>query len=72
MLLLSLPPRTPSSLPPHTSYPFPRSPAPTQMLLLSLSPRILLLESFLDQSTCDALRALATPRLTKSRVSTGE
>jgi len=44
---------------------------PTQLILISISPRIVLFENFLDVQTCSALREVAQPRLTKSKVSAG-
>lgn len=44
----------------------------SQMILLSISPRIVLFENFLDPQTCSALMNAASPRLSKSKVSAGE
>jgi hypothetical protein len=41
------------------------------VLLASISPRILLIDDFISREMCEALVALAQPRLTTSRVSKG-
>ncbi|EFJ40203.1 hypothetical protein VOLCADRAFT_108284 [Volvox carteri f. nagariensis] len=42
-----------------------------EVMLASISPRVVLVDDFLPACLCDALRAVAEPRLIRSRVSTG-
>ncbi len=74
----------PPSPPPHTHtcHAVPLTPPPQylarnfypsqEVVLLSISPHVVMVDGFLDEGTCRAIRELAGPRLVRSRVAAGE